>query len=626
MSSPRLSFGPYEFSPESGDLWKHGYRVKLQPKPQQVLAALLEANGDTVSREELHSRLWPDETFVDFDHGLNIAVKKLRDALGDSASEPRYIETIFGQGYRFHATVEPRTPAELPAANLQTVMPISTVATKTVAQPAQARLEPQRRLLLSGIAASLALAAILGVGAWWRSHSAHAQAKMLYTRADAMMRQGGDSSAEAAEQLLRQAIQRDPKFAPGYNLLAWVLQDERRGKAEYMPLADRAVRLVGNRDDRDAKFIRASHDFFSGEREKAIGEFKALAEIYPDDYWSAENVWNMLTEAGEDSAADDWATHAAELRANDIALQYRAWIANDADPVVAGRFRDRLLQLRRERKLLPPHSIRLDWYEAVTAKADEGDIGQAVQEAKRLAPQIARETPSDEFHMEPLYFFTAVGQLKAAEQLFPTSYWWPELLMAYARGDKAALARCAAGASRDDIPFWHIAAVLLARSGYAELSRQKTDHVSAAWRAHAGLPDARPDVTPTLQYLYASITLGEGHVREAVPLLTQSVQNFSASRKFLLFYAAEDLARALDETGRTEEAIRVLEPLEKDHRFNFETSLTPGTDRLLLAHLYRKAGRVEDAKRVEAELLALWKYADPDFRPLIELKSEAGIQ
>ncbi|HWH56151.1 MAG TPA: hypothetical protein VN682_00905, partial [Terriglobales bacterium] len=91
------------------------------------------------------------------------------------------------------------------------------------------------------------------------------------------------------------------------------------------------------------------------------------------------------------------------------------------------------------------------------------------------------------------------------------------------------------------------------------------------------------------------------------------------------FYAAEDLARALDENGQTEEAIRVLEPLEKDHRFNFESSFAPGSDRLLLAQLYRKIGRIDDAERIEGELLALWKYADPDFQPLIQLKRQSQM-
>jgi len=101
MSAPLYRFGPYEFGASSGDLRKQGMRIKLQPKPQQVLRALLERAGETVKRQELHARLWPDDTFVDFDQGLNVAIKKLRDALNDSTGAPLYIETVPAVGYRF---------------------------------------------------------------------------------------------------------------------------------------------------------------------------------------------------------------------------------------------------------------------------------------------------------------------------------------------------------------------------------------------------------------------------------------------------------------------------------------------------------------------------------------------
>ncbi|HEY6269487.1 MAG TPA: tetratricopeptide repeat protein, partial [Candidatus Acidoferrum sp.] len=97
----RMCFGPFEADLRSGELRKHGVRLKLQDQPFQVLALLLEHAGDVVTREELHQRLWPADTFVDFDTGLNSAVKKLRDVLADSADEPRYIETIPRRGYRF---------------------------------------------------------------------------------------------------------------------------------------------------------------------------------------------------------------------------------------------------------------------------------------------------------------------------------------------------------------------------------------------------------------------------------------------------------------------------------------------------------------------------------------------
>jgi cholera toxin transcriptional activator len=99
-------FGVYEAAEGSGELHKQGRRLRLQSQPFQVLLMLLERRGEVVSREEIRLRLWPEGTFVDFDHGLNTAINKLRDTLGDSAINPRFIETLAKRGYRFIAPVE----------------------------------------------------------------------------------------------------------------------------------------------------------------------------------------------------------------------------------------------------------------------------------------------------------------------------------------------------------------------------------------------------------------------------------------------------------------------------------------------------------------------------------------
>jgi DNA-binding winged helix-turn-helix (wHTH) protein len=101
----KYRFGPYEVRVPTRELFKHGTRLKLRRQPFQVLQALVERAGDVVTREELRQRLWPAETFVDFEHGLNTSVKELRRVLSDSASEPRYIETIPKLGYRIAAAV-----------------------------------------------------------------------------------------------------------------------------------------------------------------------------------------------------------------------------------------------------------------------------------------------------------------------------------------------------------------------------------------------------------------------------------------------------------------------------------------------------------------------------------------
>src|SRR5580704_4256792 len=101
-----LQFGVFEVDLQTGQLRKHGLRVRLQEQPFKVLVMLLERHGDVVTREELQKKLWPADTFVDFDHGLNKAINKVRDALGDSAENPRFVETVSRRGYRFLAEVK----------------------------------------------------------------------------------------------------------------------------------------------------------------------------------------------------------------------------------------------------------------------------------------------------------------------------------------------------------------------------------------------------------------------------------------------------------------------------------------------------------------------------------------
>jgi DNA-binding winged helix-turn-helix (wHTH) protein len=115
----KYKFDDFEADLRAAELLRNGTRLKLQLQPFQVLVALLERPKEVVVRDQLRQRLWPEDTFVDFDHGLNTAMVKLRDVLGDSASKPKYIETIAKRGYRFlgevHAVLDPSTPVQGPA-------------------------------------------------------------------------------------------------------------------------------------------------------------------------------------------------------------------------------------------------------------------------------------------------------------------------------------------------------------------------------------------------------------------------------------------------------------------------------------------------------------------------------
>ena len=117
MSAPLDSvvrFGAFELDLRTGELRKAGVRINLPDQPFQVLKTLLDRPGELVTREELRQRLWSAETFVDFEHGLNAAVRRLRDALGDSADVPRFVETLPRRGYRFIAPVAGPAVAERP--------------------------------------------------------------------------------------------------------------------------------------------------------------------------------------------------------------------------------------------------------------------------------------------------------------------------------------------------------------------------------------------------------------------------------------------------------------------------------------------------------------------------------
>lgn len=117
-----VRFGTFELSPTTGELRRRGLRVALQEQPLRILIALLERSGEVVSREALCHRLWPDGTFVDFEHSLNAAVRRLRLTLGDDGDAPKFIETVHRRGYRFlvvnrapvsHVTASPATIAHI---------------------------------------------------------------------------------------------------------------------------------------------------------------------------------------------------------------------------------------------------------------------------------------------------------------------------------------------------------------------------------------------------------------------------------------------------------------------------------------------------------------------------------
>jgi TolB-like protein/DNA-binding winged helix-turn-helix (wHTH) protein/Flp pilus assembly protein TadD len=168
QASPVRRFGAFEINLQAGELRKRGMRLRLSGQPFQVLAALVEHAGNVVTREELHSKLWLSDTFVDFDHGLNNAIARIREVLDDSSETPRYVETIPRRGYRFIAPVADVRQVTVSASSAEsTVSPAHKIARPDAPPPSvvtAAKRFPSRRLqvLLGGVAV-LGVAALLFV-------------------------------------------------------------------------------------------------------------------------------------------------------------------------------------------------------------------------------------------------------------------------------------------------------------------------------------------------------------------------------------------------------------------------------------------------------------------------------
>ena len=204
-----IRFGVFEVNTQTGELRKHGLKIKLRDQPFQVLSLLLERPGQVVTRDELQKKLWTADTFVDFDRGMNKAVNQLREALGDSADSPRFIETLPKRGYRFVAPVDNgrfalATP-DLPAApKSEPVMPPTPAASR----------HPHARLLLVAAAALLLVA---GAAAWFYARRPPRVAErntVILTEFD------NHTSDTAFDYALKQALQIDLQQSPFLKILS----------------------------------------------------------------------------------------------------------------------------------------------------------------------------------------------------------------------------------------------------------------------------------------------------------------------------------------------------------------------------------------------------------------------
>lgn len=174
--SQRIAFDQFEVNLRSGEVRKNGYRIRLQAQPFQLLVLLLENAGEVVTRDEICRELWPADTFVDFEHSLATAVNKIREALGETADDPRYIETLPKRGYRFIGKIRPEPPVVIPVAETQPYQGASEMGAALEAirpDAASTPHAPEERLRLNWVAIGAAAVVLLllaaGAVSWLRS-------------------------------------------------------------------------------------------------------------------------------------------------------------------------------------------------------------------------------------------------------------------------------------------------------------------------------------------------------------------------------------------------------------------------------------------------------------------------
>ena len=297
LSGRVIRFGVFELDSESGELRKSGSRIRIAQQPAQVLAVLLERPGEVVKREELRQKLWSPDTFVDFDHGLNKSVQKLRDALGDSAESPRFIETIPRVGYRFIAPVREGARPEPEALGSEPVVVAASQGEGALAVETKAS---SRRVwwLLTGCV--VVVLALVVAGAWaYRKHTSEARvaertpARVVSPEAqDAAIRgqRFWNSGNDKAKIYFQKAVELQPDYADGWIGLSQyygsgMLEghvDPREGLAPMEAAAQKAVELDGSLQDAHTALC-ASIFFKEHDWERADGQCVRAIELAPRD-------------------------------------------------------------------------------------------------------------------------------------------------------------------------------------------------------------------------------------------------------------------------------------------------------------------------------------------------------
>jgi serine/threonine protein kinase/predicted Zn-dependent protease len=449
------------------------------------------------------------------------------------------------------------------------------------------------------------------------------KALQLYSLADAAMQDSQfryfpNIKDPAAEALLRQALAEDPDFASAEIMLAYALKRQGRPKGEYLPHAKRAVDLSAQSSVRERYFILASYYEMRQEEEQARAQYEALSYTYPDHFWAANNLYFYHIAHNQRDQALPYILRCSELRPTN--LPYRRMVG--VELLQTGDVPRAAACAAQIRQMLTPDLASQFSYEAgwalyfpVHEDWLQGKIDRVRSEANRLAQSFHPRSGYEGYDLATYaaFAYITLGEIRKGEKIFQEldtrkdkGFEFERILFAIAREDDGAarslLKRCLKATNLNG-PFQTI---LLARGGLVSEAEKLLP-----------LAEERPVVKLHWDIARGEIALKKGRYSAATAFLSKGLQvcRYAGDEDCLL--GSESLAAALEHQGKVSEAIRFLEEASRNRAgfYGYEFC-TWGMfwirfqDRL--AGLYRKAGRHEEARTTEDELLRYLAFADPD--------------
>jgi tetratricopeptide (TPR) repeat protein len=429
---------------------------------------------------------------------------------------------------------------------------------------------------------------------------------------------------ETAQRLLEEALKSDPDFASAHYWLGYIGFEHDLPREQWMPHLERALQLSDQVSPRERYMFRGGYFIVQRDFQKALPEFEALVQMYPDDEfgnWALMSIYRVVGRAGDSLTAN---LHYADLRPKYFFAQL-----DTAEEVleVSGDLKKAKVYMERARALLTPDisskdpgaSALVDFFPAFSAWC-EGDPRRALTEVDRLAETLAGRSDKERsiYAWVAGQFYLALGRTHDAERVFESGgeygwTWHERMLIAYMRDDIPAVRR---NLAQDNSSGLKIPATIayLARAG---MIRQAQEAISKCESQHAF-----ENFMPTIK---GQLALARGQTNQGIALLEQGdekLEDAGQSGSPASILGVESLAHALENEDENERAVSTLEresarkPRMYGPKLSFVLWLKT---EMQLARLYQKLGREKDAERVDDELRKLLAYADSDNPMLLEL-------